>query len=713
MSAAAARNKVAMICGELMKKYLFFGIIVSLTAVLAGCGAHKVLAPPYQGVMLPPIPISVVLPPDSPISAADVSVARLTQEQALSQERAPSDLPDEFAFIEGFVLEPLATRFTTPARVRIEPEIDLPAGTRLFLFWVGSSRHGTAIDESPVQADGSVTFDTPTFGFFIVAENTLIPRPSDQFIVFGYTDIIEGAIPLTAHFRAVPAGGSPPYTFTWDFGDGSESASGETTAHTYLEAGEYHVSVEANDAYGRSATGSFTPIVATTEYTELSSVGIDAFPIDPGEPLRCGFFPSITGGVPPFTYEWSFGDGDTSADPQPEHLYPDYGLYQVHLTVTDAVDDSADAERVIDLRSVKLDAAPTFGSVPLEVTFTITIQGADPQASATLHFGDGNSAAVNPTAPTPVSHTYGDTGTYSAQLELTEQFGGEVFTKRSTPIALVALPPPVPYIYSIHPTQAAAGDAVSIYGQDFGIYHEDVDRVVFTPSLDAEILEWGDTIIRVIVPEGAEDGDVYVARGIYESNRHHFNVIEPGSEPQPPVIGLISPQKGPPGTQVAILGANFGDAQLPTDRVMLNNLDLEVLSWADTQIQAVIPSFAEDGDIVVYHQDLASNGYFFDVGVFPSSPPPVIISIDPVEGSPGTSVSIVGVGFGEPGADSMAFLGTTPMVTIVWSDTQILAAVPTGGGDGEIRVLRGGYFSNAFAFKVIPSPPNIGGLQQL
>src|SRR5690606_21274752 len=39
------------------------------------------------------------------------------------------------------------------------------------------------------------------------------------------------------------------------------------------------------------------------------------------------------------SYEWDFGDGNSSAAPSPEHTYAEGGTYQVELTVTD--DDGA------------------------------------------------------------------------------------------------------------------------------------------------------------------------------------------------------------------------------------------------------------------------------------------------------------------------------------------------------------------------------------
>jgi len=43
----------------------------------------------------------------------------------------------------------------------------------------------------------------------------------------------------------------------------------------------------------------------------------------------------VAGGFPPYSYEWDFGDGDTSTDEIPTHAYKATGWYTVSLTVTD------------------------------------------------------------------------------------------------------------------------------------------------------------------------------------------------------------------------------------------------------------------------------------------------------------------------------------------------------------------------------------------
>jgi len=47
------------------------------------------------------------------------------------------------------------------------------------------------------------------------------------------------------------------------------------------------------------------------------------------------FTPAVTGGLPPYTYHWDFGDGQSSNQPSPSHSYALPGSYKVVLTVTD------------------------------------------------------------------------------------------------------------------------------------------------------------------------------------------------------------------------------------------------------------------------------------------------------------------------------------------------------------------------------------------
>ena len=46
-----------------------------------------------------------------------------------------------------------------------------------------------------------------------------------------------GTEPLSVDFSVVPTNGEAPYTFAWDFGDGTGPSAEQNPTHVYLEAG--------------------------------------------------------------------------------------------------------------------------------------------------------------------------------------------------------------------------------------------------------------------------------------------------------------------------------------------------------------------------------------------------------------------------------------------------------------------------------------------
>ncbi|MGA9751411.1 MAG: PKD domain-containing protein [Acidobacteriota bacterium] len=66
-----------------------------------------------------------------------------------------------------------------------------------------------------------------------------------------------GQIPLAVSFTAAPAGGIPPYTVAWDFGD-STTGTGLTTTHTYTAGGTFTVQATVTDSNSVTASASTT-----------------------------------------------------------------------------------------------------------------------------------------------------------------------------------------------------------------------------------------------------------------------------------------------------------------------------------------------------------------------------------------------------------------------------------------------------------------------
>jgi hypothetical protein len=84
-------------------------------------------------------------------------------------------------------------------------------------------------------------------------------------------------------------------------------------------------------AFGRSATWQYQAEVVQSLVVRPWSSGVSE-----QTPERVAFHLTVTGGVPPYTYLWSFGDRARSTESDPVHDYGVSGNYHVSLRVRDA-----------------------------------------------------------------------------------------------------------------------------------------------------------------------------------------------------------------------------------------------------------------------------------------------------------------------------------------------------------------------------------------
>jgi subtilisin family serine protease len=98
---------------------------------------------------------------------------------------------------------------------------------------------------------------------------------------------------------------------------------------------------------------------------------------------------------------------------------------------------------------------------------------------------------------------------------------------------------------------------------------------------------------------------------------------------------------------------------------------------------------------------------------------PQITGLSPARGVAGSSVTVSGLRFGNvQGSSTITFAKqgggrTTSAVVTSWSNTQIEADVPADAQSGALIVTLLGYDSNGSEFKVILTPPDLDGLNQL
>ena len=116
-----------------------------------------------------------------------------------------------------------------------------------------------------------------------------------------------------------------------------------------------------------------------------------------------------------------------------------------------------------------------------------------------------------------------------------------------------------------------------------------------------------------------------------------------------------------------------------------------MVSWSNTQITAVVPATAVSGPVQVTEGGVSGNA-----SVYFNIPAPKITSFAPTIGGSGNPITITGTGFqSAPGSSSYAyFSGGGSGAIKSWSDTQIVAVVPTGTTTGFLDVTVNGVPSN-------------------
>jgi PKD repeat protein len=119
---------------------------------------------------------------------------------------------------------------------------------------VAESATETAVDTSSSSSAAA----NATEG--IIMNETIIPAPEEESTDLLTAGIIsnstEGFAPATFEFEANITGGDEPYTYLWNFGDGSEESDEQTVEHTFEEAGIYNVTLAVTDTDNQDASNS-------------------------------------------------------------------------------------------------------------------------------------------------------------------------------------------------------------------------------------------------------------------------------------------------------------------------------------------------------------------------------------------------------------------------------------------------------------------------
>ncbi|MCK9593324.1 MAG: PKD domain-containing protein, partial [Methanoregula sp.] len=241
------------------------------------------------------------------------------------------------------------------------------------------------------------------------------------------------------------SGGTSVINDVWRLVPASSSA--QNPSHTYTP-GTYQVSLQVYNTDGYNSTRKAGYITVNALAPVANFTGTPTYGI---APLTVIFTDSSTNF--PASWNWSFGDGTTSASRNPEHIYTSAGTYTVSLNVTNAGGTNTKTSSGYITANVPpapvadFTGTPTYGTVPLMVTFTDHSTN-----SPTLwnwSFGDGTTSTSRNSV-----HIYTIAGTYTVTLNATNAGGSN--TKTAVGYITANVPPATVGYFTGTPTSGQA-----------------------------------------------------------------------------------------------------------------------------------------------------------------------------------------------------------------------------------------------------------------
>lgn len=358
----------------------------------------------------------------------------------------------------GAQASPVVTE-TQPAPARLTATV--LSSKSIELNWTNTATYSTAVDFTSYTVWESVGTGAPTLVATVNAVSTrfqnvsgLIPSQSYGFQV-RTSDCLAGcggsapvratsvsnpvnlgpALPLSANlttarpvvdvdqldqFTCAPVGGTAPFTYAWNLGNGTFVGGGEIVSTAFPSPGTGTVSCRVTDASQSQVTAAATTTVALVPSVSASA---NRTVLEVGFSVE--FDAATTLGSPPYTVAWTFGDASYGSGATVTHVYAGAGNFVATCVASDATGTSVSAfvtVQVAPALTTRLTANATAAVPDTDLAFSaVPSNGSRVYLQYDWTFGDGGSS----TGPlSSVSHTFARAGQFTVALEVIDTLGG-------------------------------------------------------------------------------------------------------------------------------------------------------------------------------------------------------------------------------------------------------------------------------------------------
>lgn len=232
-------------------------------------------------------------------------------------------------------------------------------------------------------------------------------------------------------FICSPVGGVTPYTFAWNYGNGTFVPGPGSVGASFGSAGPAQVTCRVTDKNGTQARGA-TSLSVNPDPVLIASTS--ARSLDAGTALIFSCWGS--GGTPPIALGWAFGDGDQNFLGNLSYTYHSAGKYTAVCTGTDTTGTQVAA-------SIPLNVSP-----PFSLTSTVSSSSSAPGTALIFSAHPANGSGSYPTVrwstgdgftspSAQFTHAYRTAGMFAVNVTVVDSNGGNATNHLSVTVSSI------------------------------------------------------------------------------------------------------------------------------------------------------------------------------------------------------------------------------------------------------------------------------------